>query len=79
MDHLVAALLTIISYVESREVPDEIADDDVAVLEETFYHLRQCNEAERSRLENAARLAALKTDDIRRQQSLLNMIENLEH
>ena len=78
MDHLASALLSIISYIESREVPDEIADDDVRTLEEAFYHLRQCNDSERSRIADAARIEASQTTDACRQQSMLSIIENLE-
>jgi hypothetical protein len=78
MDHLASALLSLISYIESREVPDEIADDDVRTLEEAFYHLRQCSDSERSRIADAARIGASQTTDARRQQSMLSIIENLE-
>ena len=78
MDHLASALLTVISYVESREVPDDIADDDVRVLEEAFYHLRQCSEPERARLADAARMEAAQTTDPRRRESMLAIVENLE-
>lgn len=78
MDHLAAALLSVISYVESRDVPDDIADDDVRALEEAFFHLRQCGDEERSRLADAARFAVSQTTDTRRQQSMRCIIENLE-
>jgi hypothetical protein len=78
MDHLASALLSAISYIESRDVPDEIADDDVRALEEAFYHLRQCSDSERSRIAEAARTEASQTTNARRQQSLLSIVENLD-
>jgi hypothetical protein len=78
MDHLASALLLAISYIESRDVPDEIADDDVRALEEAFYHLRQCSDSERSRIAEAARTEASQTTNARRQQSLLSIVENLD-
>ena len=59
-------------------MPDEIADDDVRALEESFYHLRQCSDSERSRIAEAARNQASQTTDARRQQSMLSIIENLD-
>ncbi|WP_395741130.1 hypothetical protein [Prosthecobacter sp.] len=78
MDHLASALLSAISSIESRDVPDEIADEDVRVLEEAFFHLRRCSDSERSRIAEAARNEAMQTTDARRQQSMLLIIENLD-
>lgn len=77
MDHFATALITMVSYVESRDVPDDIADGDVAALEEVFYHLRQCSDADRERIVAAATQAAADSSDPRRQQSMTSIIENL--
>ena len=78
IDHFASALIAAVSYIESREVPDDIADDDVRAMEEVFFHLRQCSESERMRIADAARAAASDTEDVRRQQTLNDIIENLE-
>ena len=78
IDHFASALLVALSYLESRDVPDDIADDDVRVLEEVFFHLQQCSETERGRIAEAARAAATRCEDPRRQQSLNDIIANLQ-
>jgi len=77
-DHLASALLAALTYIESREVPDDIADDDVRTLETVIYHLRQCDQAERDRISSAARTAMMRTSNARLLESLESIIENLE-
>lgn len=77
MDHFATALIAMISYVESRDVPDDIADDDVTALEEVFFHLRQCSDADRERIVAAVTQSAADSSDPRHQQSMTAIIENL--
>lgn len=77
-DHLASAFLAALTYLESREVPDDIADDDVRTLETVIYHMRQCDQAERDRISSAARDAMLETYNPRLIESLESIIENLE-
>ncbi|RYD32846.1 MAG: hypothetical protein EOP86_14745 [Verrucomicrobiaceae bacterium] len=77
-DHLASALLAAVSYIERRDVSEEIADEDVRVLEEIFHHLHLCSEAERECIRECARIVATQVTDARHRQSLSAVIENLD-
>ena len=78
MNWISSALIEAIVYIETRDVADEIADDDVRALEEIFHDLRKCDSDQKLRIIETVHLRIAESTDPRRTQTLEAIIENLE-
>lgn len=78
MDLISSALIEAIVHIETRDVTNDIADDDVRALEEIFHDLRKCDSAQKLRFLETVNLRIAESTDPRRTQTLEAIIENLE-
>ncbi len=77
MDIIYKALLEAIIYISGRDVPDDIADDDLKVLENIFADLANTNPEQKSALIKAATALRDSTDDLVRRDELECFIESI--
>ena len=77
MESIYRALIESILYIATRDVPDDIEDDDVRALETIYAELQSADEAELSRFAETARQMKEAVDDPGTKQALDELIENL--
>lgn len=77
MESIYRALVESIVYIATREVPDDIEDDDVRVLESINAELGAADREEIEKLVKLAQAMMNSTGDPARRQGLEEFIENL--
>lgn len=78
MESIYRALIESIHYISERDVPDDIADDDVSALESIIAKLRSADERELNKFIQFIRTFRNAEDDPISKRELDNLIENLE-